>query len=76
MYGADASGKSNLYFGLQYFQNIIKESMNNVGVDELTTIDKHYVPFSFYQDTKPAEFQIILLVDNFFKNNILLKRII
>ena len=30
IYGANASGKSNLYMAMRYFQRIIVESLNNV----------------------------------------------
>lgn len=65
VYGANASGKSNLYLGLRYFQSIIQESMNHVGEDELTTLEKYYVPFSFDQEQNPTEFQIILMIENY-----------
>lgn len=65
VYGANASGKSNLYLGLKYFQNIIQESMNHVGEDELTALEEYYLPFSFDSDDNPTEFQIIFMVDSF-----------
>lgn len=65
VYGANASGKSNLYLGLKYFQNIIQESMNHVGEDELTTLEEYYLPFSFDSDDNPTEFQMIFMVDSF-----------
>lgn len=65
VYGANASGKSNLYFGLKYFQNIIQESMNHVGEDALTALEEYYVPFSFDSDENPTEFQMIFMYDGF-----------
>ena len=47
IYGANASGKSNLYLAMQYFQKIIKESLNNVSDDGETVISKLYFPFGF-----------------------------
>ena len=47
IYGANASGKSNLFFAMKGFQNIIKRSLDGVGDDEETAIAKYYVPFLF-----------------------------
>lgn len=47
IYGANASGKSNLYMAMSLFQRIIMESLNNVGEGEKNAIDRYYVPFSF-----------------------------
>ena len=38
IYGANASGKSNLYFSFKTFQRIILESLNNVANEELNAI--------------------------------------
>lgn len=65
VYGANASGKSNLYEGLCCFQNIVLESMNNVGEDGLTAIQKYYVPFRFDKDKDSSEFQICLLAGGY-----------
>ena len=46
IYGANASGKSNLYMAMSLFQRIIMESLNNVGEGEKNAIDRYYVPFS------------------------------
>lgn len=66
IYGANASGKSNLYLAMTYFQRIIVESLNNVDDGELTAIEKFYVPFSFEKDNhENSEFQIVLILENF-----------
>jgi AAA15 family ATPase/GTPase len=65
IYGANASGKSNLYLGMSYFQRIIIESLNNVSGEELTAISKYYVPFSFDQDEENTEFQIIEILGDY-----------
>ena len=39
IYGANASGKSNLYMAMYYFQKIITKSLNNVDDDSMTTIE-------------------------------------
>lgn len=38
IYGANASGKSNLYMAMSLFQRIIMEFLNNVGVGEKTQL--------------------------------------
>ena len=47
IYGANASGKSNLYFAMSFFQKIIAKSFNNVEDGASTAIDEYYVTFSF-----------------------------
>ncbi len=59
IYGANASGKSNLYLAMEYFQNIIRESLNNEDKDGLTAIARHYHPFLFEKEPENSEFQII-----------------
>lgn len=44
IYGANASGKSNLYLAMTYFQRIIVESLNNVDNGEGTAIERFYMP--------------------------------
>lgn len=65
IYGANASGKSNLYLAMYYFQRIVVESLNNVddGVD--TAIKKYYVPFSFEDNHEDSEFQIVEILGDF-----------
>ena len=55
IYGANASGKSNLYMAMSLFQRIIMESLNNVGEGEKNAIDRYYVPFSFENDSLNKE---------------------
>lgn len=64
IYGANASGKSNLYFAMRYFQRIIAESLNNVDDGESTAIARWYVPFFFEEEKKNSEFQIIEMIGN------------
>ena len=42
IYGANASGKSNIYMAMTYFQRIIAESLNNVEDGEATAIQTYY----------------------------------
>ena len=65
IYGANASGKSNLYLAMWYFQRIIAESLNNVDDGEPTAIEQFYVPFSFEENEENSEFQIILILGDF-----------
>lgn len=66
IYGANASGKSNLYLAMTYFQRIIVESLNNVDDGTNTAIKKFYVPFSFENDNREnSEFQIIEILGDF-----------
>ena len=65
IYGANASGKSNLYLAMTYFQRIIVESLNNVHDGEMTAIEKFYVPFSFETNEENSEFQIVEILDEY-----------
>lgn len=66
IYGANASGKSNLYLAMTYFQRIIIESLNNVDDGANSAIKNFYVPFSFENDNKEnSEFQIIEILGDF-----------
>lgn len=65
IYGANASGKSNLYMAMTYFQRIIMESFNNVDHGAGTAIERFYVPFSFENSQENSEFQIIEILDEF-----------
>lgn len=66
IYGANASGKSNLYLAMTYFQRIIVESLNNVDDGANTAIKKFYVPFSFENNNlQNSEFQIIEILGDF-----------
>lgn len=65
IYGANASGKSNLYTAMIYFQRIIVESLNNVDDRLGTAIKRFYVPFSFENNKENSEFQIIQILDKY-----------
>lgn len=62
IYGANASGKSNLNLAMLYFQQIIKKSFNNIDDEKMTAIAQYYVPFSFEEDKENSEFQIVELI--------------
>ena len=65
IYGANASGKSNLYLAMEYFQRIVKESLNNVDSEGLTAIRKYYNPFLFEKKKENTEFEIIKVIDEY-----------
>lgn len=65
IYGANASGKSNLYFSFKTFQRIILESLNNVANEELNAIERYYLPFLFDSEKNNTEFEIIINVNSF-----------
>lgn len=65
IYGANASGKSNLYLAMSYFQNIIIQSLNNVDNGDNTAISEYYIPFSFEDRNKNSEFQIIEILGQY-----------
>ena len=71
IYGANASGKSNLHQAWSFFQSIIVESFNNtadnVGDNRLSAIEKYYVPFSFEETPENSEFQITFIDDDIFE---------
>lgn len=64
IYGANASGKSNLHLAMDYFQKIITESLNNVADGALTAIARWYQPFSFEKEKANSEFQIVEIIGN------------
>lgn len=65
IYGANASGKSNIYMAMTYFQSIIRESLNNVENGRETAIKEYYQPFSFDGEEENSEFQLVLILGDF-----------
>ena len=65
IYGANASGKSNIYMAMTYFQRIIAESLNNVEDGEATAIKTFYQPFSFDSEDENSEFQIVQILGDY-----------
>lgn len=65
IYGANASGKSNLYFAMKCFQKIIAESFNNVENGASTAITEYYVPFSFEENRENSEFEIVEILGDY-----------
>ena len=65
IYGANASGKSNIHLAMQYFQKIVAQSINNVQEGKNTAIAKYYQPYSFDNEYSSSEFQIVEILDGF-----------
>ncbi len=65
IYGANASGKSNLYLAMSYFQRIIEESFNNVSDKRFIAIRKFYMPFLFEDKPENSEYQIVVIYGNY-----------
>ncbi len=66
IYGANASGKSNLHLAMFYFQEILRASFDSVGNGRETAIARDYDPFSFEEeDHGNSEFQIIILLGDY-----------
>lgn len=64
IYGANASGKTNFYLGMDMFQSIVLNSMNTVGETEENVLEKAYVPFAFEDNHDPSEFDIVVCTDD------------
>ncbi len=60
IYGANASGKSNFYCGMDMFREIVLNSMNTVGEIEDNILKRNYFPFAFEDGQENSEFEIIL----------------
>ena len=63
IYGANASGKSNLHLAMWSFQQIIRKSLNNVDNEDMTAIAEYYAPFAFEEGGENSEFQIVEIND-------------
>ncbi|RRD95355.1 ATP-binding protein [Clostridiales bacterium COT073_COT-073] len=63
IYGANASGKSNLRTAMEVFQKIILESFHNVRRQEEQAIYKYYFPFEFHDQKENTEFEIVVITD-------------
>ena len=65
IYGANASGKSNFYLAMRYFQKIVLESLNSVEDGKSSAIEKYYYPFMFENKMEDSEFQIVEILGDY-----------
>lgn len=65
IYGANASGKSNLCAAMMCFQRIVAKSLDNADEDAETAISHYFVPFYFEDNEENSEFQIVQIIDDF-----------
>lgn len=70
IYGANASGKSNLVFAMRLFQRIVIDSISNTPLsldnssdDDRTALQKCYIPFGFEKEKENSEYEIVELID-------------
>lgn len=65
IYGANASGKSNLIYAMKYFQRIVKDSINNEDDSSQTVIARLYKPFLFTEKMDTSEFEIVEIFEGY-----------
>ncbi len=65
IYGANASGKTNLCAAMVYFLRIVAESFNNVSDDYSAAIEKYYDPFSFERHKGNSEFEVVEILGDY-----------
>ncbi len=64
IYGANASGKTNLFVAMQNFQRIVSRSLNNVDEQNELAITVGYQPYKFSREIKNTEFQLIQIIND------------
>ncbi len=65
VYGANASGKSNLHYAMFYFQKIVARSFDNVDDEQESVISQYYVPFLFDGENRCSEFEVVEIVGDY-----------
>lgn len=65
VYGANASGKSNLFNAFFLFQRIVTDSFNTVKNRKRKAIEQRYFPFSFEDKEENSEFSVALIIGDF-----------
>ncbi len=66
IYGANASGKTNLLVAFSFFMDIVKRSFDNFGDKSESVLYKKYIPFSIEKDnTNPSEFNIVFILGDY-----------
>ncbi len=63
IYGANASGKSNIFTAFNTFQKIVSESFNSVPPGEKIPIHKYFRPFQFDSEQNNTELEIVLMIN-------------
>lgn len=64
IYGANASGKTNYYYGMKMFQKIVLNSMNAVDQIDDNVLEGEYNPFAFEETQDNSEFEVVFCSDN------------
>ena len=64
IYGANASGKSNVFAALCAFQGLVVESFNSTVPGEESPLRRYYRPFQFDQEQNNTEFEIMFLIED------------
>lgn len=65
VYGANASGKSNLGLAMNYFREIVMKSFNNTEDDQENVIKEYYFPFEFEGSEENSEFEVVEILDDY-----------
>ena len=64
IYGANASGKSNLYFAMMFFRRLIDESNNTLDNDR-PVLSSYYMPFRFDDQEEDSMLEAIIEKDGY-----------
>lgn len=65
IYGANASGKTNLLIAIDRFTKIIQESMNAHDFNNRPVIAQNYLPFDFENGDDSSEFEVVIENDRY-----------
>lgn len=65
IYGANASGKSNLCLALDNFKNLVEESLNSAKEKEDLAVSKYYLPFQFTKERENSEMELVWIHDHY-----------
>ncbi|SFO05024.1 AAA family ATPase [Proteiniclasticum ruminis] len=65
IYGANASGKSNLCLALDNFKKLVEESLNSAKEKEDLAVSKYYLPFEFTKERENTELELVWIHDHY-----------
>ena len=65
IYGANASGKSNLCLALDNFKRLVEESLNSAKEKEDLAVSKYYLPCEFTKERENTELELVWIHDHF-----------